>query len=222
MVHSPAERAALRLRFGIVAGETLVALLPGSRRSEIRVLAPRLAAAAELLKADRAVRCIAVVPRELAAEARSHFPESIEILTDCAGDLLRASDAAIVKTGTASLEAALAGTPHVAVYDVTVAKRIEWCLLWAWKRIPFYAMPNIILEREAVPELLGLKCQPRKIATALLRLLNDQGARDAMRRDYAEIARELGAELEVPPTERAAQILEEMLSETRQPAVPTV
>jgi lipid-A-disaccharide synthase len=74
---------------------------------------------------------------ELVHEARSHLPASIDVVTDCASDLLAAADAAIVKTGTASLEAALSGTPHVAVYDVSWATRIEWCLFWAWRKIPF-------------------------------------------------------------------------------------
>jgi lipid-A-disaccharide synthase len=89
-------------------------LLPGSRLSEIKVLAPRTAKAAEIIKADTAARFVAVVPAELAAETRSHLPASIDVVTDCATDVLAAADAAIVKTGTASLEAALSGTPHVA------------------------------------------------------------------------------------------------------------
>ncbi len=135
-------------------------------------------------------------------------------MTDCAPDLLQASDAAIVKTGTSSLEAALAGVPHVAVYDVSIVGRIEWCLLWAWKRIRFYAMPNIILQREAVPEFIGLKCQPAKIAAAVNGLLDDGPVRRKMMQDYALIRQALGSELPVAPTERTAQILEEMLHET--------
>ena len=131
-----------------------------------------------------------------------------------------AADAAIVKTGTATLEAVLADTPQVAVYDASVAGRIEWCLLWAWRRIPFIAMPNIILQREAVPELIGLNCQPEKIAQALLRVLKDEAARDDMLRDYALIRQALGSELLMAPTERTAQIVEEMLSETMERVEP--
>jgi lipid-A-disaccharide synthase len=141
-------------------------------------------------------------------------------VSDCANELLLASDAAIVKTGTGTLEAVLAGTPQVAVYDVSVPGRIEWCLLWAWRRIPYIAMPNIILQREAVPELIGLNCQPEKIAQALVRVLKDETARDNMLRDYALIRQALGSELLMPPTERTAQIVEEMLSEAMGRAEP--
>jgi lipid-A-disaccharide synthase len=212
-----AERDELRRKFGIGASETLVALLPGSRVSELRVLAPKMAKAAELIAKDHPVRFIAVVPKEVAQEARVHLPPSIPIFTDCASDLLSASDAAIVKTGTASLEAVLAGIPHVTVYDVSKTLRAEWCLLWAWRRIPFYAMPNIILEREVVPELIGLKCQPRKIADALNRVMTDESIRRRMLDDYALIRQALGSELPVPATERTAQIVEEMLNETAIP-----
>jgi lipid-A-disaccharide synthase len=219
-IRTPGERPALRLKFGIAPNDTLVALLPGSRPSEIRVLASRMAKAASIVNAQTRVQFIAVVPRELADEARSHLPPSIQIVSDCAKELLLASDAAIVKTGTGTLEAVLAGAPQVAVYDVSVTTRIEWCLLWAWRRIPFIAMPNIILQREAVPELIGLNCQPEKIAQALVRVLKDEAARDKMLRDYALIRQALGSELLMPATERTAQIVEEMLREATGRAEP--
>ncbi len=120
-----------------------------------------------------------------------------------------------MKTGTVSLEAAIADTPQVAIYDVSIATRIEWCLLWAWRRIPFYAMPNIILQREAVPELIGLACTPEKIAAALARLLSSETTRLQMRQDYALMRQALGSELPLPATEHTAQIVEEMLAEVK-------
>ena len=74
-------------------------------------------------------------------------------------------------------------------------------------------MPNIILQREAVPELIGLNCQPEKIAQALVRVLTDKTTREKILWDYALIRQALGSELETSPTERTAQIVEEMLSE---------
>lgn len=213
-----AEKTAFRARFGVEKNETLIALLPGSRQSEIRLLSGKMADAAELVRKDFPARFIAVAPEEVAADARSHLPASIEVATDCAGELLLAADAAIVKTGTASLEAVLAGTPHVAVYDVAWATRLEWCLLWAWQRIPYLAMPNIILQREAVPELIGPKCTAQKIAAALRTLLTDEAVRRRMRADYAEIRRALGSELPILPTQRTAQMVEEMMADAAAPA----
>ncbi|HEY2124231.1 MAG TPA: hypothetical protein VGG94_02110 [Chthoniobacterales bacterium] len=215
----PGEAAAARAKFALAPNELLVALFPGSRPSEVRVLAPRMAGTAQIVKAQMPARFVAAVPRELQEEARRYFPSSVEIVTDCARELLLAADAAVIKTGTGTLEAVLAGTPQVAVYDVSIIGRIEWCLLWSWRWVPFIAMPNIILQREAVPELIGLQCQPEKIARALLRLLTDAEAKEKMLRDYALIAQALGSELPILPTERTAQIVEEMLSEMSAGAV---
>ena len=215
MERVPAVQDRLRLRsnFSPDPNEKLVALLPGSRRSEIRVLAPRIAKAAALVRAQIPVRFVVTVPRESLTEARSYFPSEIRVTSDCAIELLHAADAAIVKTGTATLEAALTDTPQVAVYDVSTIGRIEWCLLWAWRRIPFIAMPNIILQRKVVPELIGVNCQPEKIAHELIELLNNDRRREAMRSEYALIRRALGSDLSFAPTERTAQIVEEMLDE---------
>ena len=205
----------MRAEFGVDENQSLIALFPGSRRSEIRILAPRLARTAELLRAHRSMRFIAVVPKQMRLEARSYLPEWIPILTDRAGDLLLASDVAIVKTGTATLEAVLAGAPQIAIYDGSAVQRVEWFLLWTWKRIKYIAMPNVILQRMAVPELLGLDCRPEKIERAVVSLLDDETVRSRMLSDYSEISRALGSELPVPATERTAQILEEMLREVK-------
>ncbi|HEV7868822.1 MAG TPA: hypothetical protein VGO90_14135 [Chthoniobacteraceae bacterium] len=218
LARGESRRAKLRAEFGVNDGESLVALLPGSRRSEIRVLAPHLANTAELICAERspsATRFVAVVPELMRSEARSWFPASIPILADRAADLLLACDVAVVKTGTATLEAALADAPQVAIYDLPPAQILEWAVLWAWKRIPFIAMPNIILQRRAVPELLGPACRPGRIAAAVSLLLDDRCAREQMLSDYAEIRRALGSELPASATQRTAEILEEMLAEKK-------
>jgi len=216
-IPDPGERPVLRRMFGIEPNETLVALMPGSRLSEIQILAPRMTQAAAIVSKHTRAQFIAVVPKELVNEARSHLSPSIRVLSDCAMNLLLASDAAIVKTGTATLEAALVGTPQVTVYDASVIGRIEWCLLWAWRRIPFIAMPNIILQREAVPELIGLHCQPEKIANALIRILKERDVRDKILQDYGLVRQALGSDLAVTPTERTAAIVEEMLNEVMEP-----
>lgn len=216
-IPDPGERPGLRRMFGIEPDQTLVALLPGSRMSEIRILAPRMTQAAAIVSKHTRAQFIAVVPKELINEARSHLSPSIRVLSDCAMNLLLASDAAIVKTGTATLEAALVGTPQVTVYDASVIGRIEWCLLWAWRRIPFIAMPNIILQREAVPELIGLHCRPEKIANALIRILKDRSVHDKIVQDYSLVRQALGSDLAVAPTERTAAIVEEMLNEVMEP-----
>jgi len=212
-----AQRETERSKFGVAGNETLIALLPGSRSTEVVVLAPRMAEAAGIVRSSLpniALRFFAVVPPELVEETRSYLPDNITLVSDRAQELLLAADAAVVKTGTGTLEAVVAGTPQVAIYDVSVATRIEWCLLWAWRWVPFVAMPNIILGREVVPEFIGVRCQPARIANALTGLLTDPNKRQKMLHDYALIRRALGSELDTPPTERTAEIVEEMLNES--------
>jgi lipid-A-disaccharide synthase len=209
------ERAKLRAEFGAADGEKLVALFPGSRRPELRILAPRLAEAARILRLKFHARFVAAVPEELAALARRHFPAWVTVVADRASDALAACDAAIVKSGTVTLEAAVLGAPQVVVYDFDLVRRAEWLLLWAWKRIPFAAMPNVILQRMAVPELLGLDCRPAAIAFAVEELLANDVQRGRMLRDYEEVRRAIGSELPQAPTVRVAEIVEEMVRAPR-------
>jgi lipid-A-disaccharide synthase len=212
-------RSALRERFGVRPDEKLIALLPSSRRTELQVIGRRMGQVAEILRKDRPLRFIAVLPRELAGEGPAHLPPFVELVSDCATELLHAADAAIVKTGTASLEAVIADVPQVAIYDATWVGRTEWALLWAWKRIPFLAMPNIILQRLAVPEYIGVKCRATSIAKSMAPLIDDGPARSKMLEEYRLIREALGAKLPVSPTLRTAQIVEEMLQEANGSAV---
>ena len=210
-VRGSRSRELLRREFGVEPDEKMVALLPGSRPSEIRILGPRLAAAAEILSRDRAIKFFVPVPAPLVEKARAHFPPSIQVIVDRASDVLLACDVAVVKTGSATLEAAVAGAPQVTVYDFGWVSRIEWLLLWMWKKIPFIAMPNIILQRPLVPELLGLTCRPEASAAEVNRLLENEEDRCLMEKGYKEIRSHLGENLPFRATGRTVEILEEML-----------
>ena len=207
-------RAALRKEFGTGENEKLIALLPGSRMSEISCLGPRLAAAAELLRGQiPGAHFAAAVSQSRLEAVKRHLPEWVKIVPERAADVLYACDAAIVKSGTATLEAAVIGAPQVMVYDLPWIGRFEWLFLWMWKRnVPFIAMPNVILQRLAIRELLGFECTPEKIAQTITGLLNDAPTREKMASDYREIREKLGAALPKPATLRTAEILEEMVS----------
>jgi lipid-A-disaccharide synthase len=205
------DRDVLRREFGVQPGEKLVALLPGSRISEINVLSPRMAAAAKILSAKGGVKFVVPVPAPLVEKARPFFPPEFPVLVGRASEALRASDAAMVKMGSATLEAAVIGAPQVAVYDFGFLSRIEWLLLWTWKKIPYIAMPNIILQRKLVTELLGLECRPDKIAAEIDQLLQNPEAKETMENGYQEIRTHLGGDLPMSASDRTAQILVEMI-----------
>jgi lipid-A-disaccharide synthase len=160
-----------------------VALLPASRKSEVCTLAPRLRKAAEILRRKESTDFVAAVSASLEQAARQLLPPWIRILVNRTTEVLLSSDVAAVKTGPATLEAAVAGTPQVAIYAVSFLKKLEWCLLWAWKGIRYFAMPDIILQRNAVPELISLASRPDRIARAVMSLLEDLHLRNRMSRD---------------------------------------
>jgi lipid-A-disaccharide synthase len=211
----PARRAELRREFGVAENEKLVALLPGSRMAEVKCLAPRLAAAAEIFREKKGVRFIVATPQNRLETARKFFPDRIKIVGERAAEALLACDAAVVKSGSATLEAAVLGAPQVVVYDFPWIGRIEWLFLWMWKKnVPFIAMPNVILQRMAVQELLGPGCTPAAIAKSVTALLEDEPLRARLARDCDEIRRALGSELGKPGSLRTAEILDEMLAQT--------
>jgi lipid-A-disaccharide synthase len=163
------------------------------------------------------LKFVVAVPEPLYEMTRACFPAEFPVIVDRASDALCACDAAVVKMGSATLEAAVMGAPQVAVYDLGAAARLEWVLLWMWKRIPFIAMPNIILQRLCIPELLGLNCRPELIADGIQRLLNDAAAREQMLAGYAEIRDHLGAQSRLSATEKTVKILEDMLGVSSDP-----
>jgi lipid-A-disaccharide synthase len=187
-------RSAARATLGVDAEATLVALLPGSRRSEIRYIAPRLfAAAAEMSRTRPALRFVVPVVAGLrdAVEAlrMQHAPEAAITLVDGgAHDALAACDVALVASGTATLEAALFKRPMVVVY---VMHFLSWPLGKLMHYQPWISLPNILLRDHAVPELLQGEATPAKIAAAAFKWLDDPRAAESLRVRFEGIHRAL-------------------------------
>src|SRR5262249_3068329 len=116
-------------------------------------------------------------------------------------DALAAADAAIVSSGTATVEAALLDAPMVVVYRVTP---LTAALAKPLVRTKFFSMVNLIAEMRVVPELIQEEFTPQKVAGETIRLLQDESARRALRAGLAEVRQRLG-----PPgaVERAADAL---------------
>lgn len=187
----PAPRAAVRAALGETGDAPLVALLPGSRRAEVREHAgPMIGAARDLLAGGIACAFApapdAATPRimDLAAEAGCRVPPP----GITARDVLAAADAAIVASGTATLEAALSGTPLVAVYRLDP---IGSLVARAALRIPWVSLPNWIAGRAVVPELLLGEATADRIARAARDLLEPATA-SSVRRDLALVRDRLG------------------------------
>ncbi len=207
----PTPRDELRDEFKVEKSQKLIALLPGSRALELRTIAPPVVGAAAILKERSDLKFIAAAPQNGAQKLRRYLPDWIEIVENRAAELFAACDAAIVKSGTSTLEAAVANAPQVVVYDVPALLHLQVRLTGLRRKIPFVAMPNIIAERAIVPELLGENCRPAKIAAAIGLLLENEEKAAQMRAEYAQVRRALGAELPYTATHKTADLVEEMV-----------
>ena len=183
-------RAASRAALGIGADETLVALLPGSRRAEVQYIAPRLFGAAAAMSRSRpGLRFVVPVVTGLrhAVEPlrRQYAPDAaITLLDGRAHEALAACDLALVASGTATLEAALFKRPMVVVYVMHV---LNWQMGKRMSYQPWVSLPNILLREFAVPELLQGDATPAKISAAAFKWLDDPAAADALRARFEGI-----------------------------------
>ncbi|NUZ06220.1 lipid-A-disaccharide synthase [Piscinibacter koreensis] len=204
-------RTAARESLGVAPDETLVALLPGSRRAEIQYIAPRLFAAAALMQRERpALRFVVpVVPglRHLVEPLRrQHAPNAtIELLDGRAYDALAACDVTLVASGTATLEAALFKRPMVVVYAMHA---LTYQMSKRMKYQPWVALPNILLRDFAVPELLQGEASGAKIAAAAFKWLDDPSSCEQLAARFAT----LHAELRRDTARMATDAIEEVLS----------
>ncbi len=176
-------RAEARAALKVGDDETLIAVLPGSRRSEIQYVAPRLfGAAREIAKARPGTRFVVPVVTGLRHVIepirRQYAPEvAIELLDGRAHQALAACDVALVASGTATLEAALFKRPLVVVYAMHA---ISWQMGKRMHYQPWISLPNILLRDFAVPELLQRDASPEKIAAAAFKWLDDPAACEAL------------------------------------------
>lgn len=146
-----------------------IAILPGSRRKEVKMNLPAmLDAAAELGDAYEYVLPVAstIHPGWLASRLRTS-PQRIHLVTDSFATMLHAR-ASIVASGTATVEAALAGNPFVVVYRVSP---VTWNLGRRLLKVPFVAMPNLIAGKQVVPELLQQDFTSKNVVASLRPLL---------------------------------------------------
>jgi len=205
MAHAGTRRAAREL-LKIRGAAPVFALLPGSRLSEIELHAPLVLDAAAHITASRpdAQFLVQLVSRatreafEMAIYRGSHSGLPLTLLYGHATDALRAADVALVASGTATLEAALARCPHVIFYRVSslTARIVARKLL-----LPYVGLPNVLAGRFVVPELLQTDATPRNLAQAALNLFDDSLVRrrletlfgqmgDALRADTGQVAAE--------------------------------
>ena len=182
-----------------------IAILPGSRRSEISHCLPKMLEAAKRFP-DFAIR-VAAAPGVDDSFYAKWLPADVPLTRDTYS-LVAHAHAAIVNSGTATLETALLGCPQVAVYHVGCPRLFG--LFWrTFFKMRLFTLPNIILGREAIREKLALHFTVDEVAEELSRLLHDEAYRQRMLTDYAEIAQLLG---DTPAPVNAAKIIVQNIS----------
>ncbi|OXR49376.1 lipid-A-disaccharide synthase [Pusillimonas sp. T2] len=189
------DRIQMRKQLGLDAGARVLAVLPGSRASEIRLLAPRFLQAARILQTqDPALQLL--VPM-VNAQRRAEFEailaaypvRNLKIIDrsttagrPAAWDAMEAADAVLVASGTATLETALFKRPMVISYVLSPLMR----RLMAWKSgqekpyVPWVGLPNVLLNDFAVPELLQDDATPEKLADATWAALTDKARAETL------------------------------------------
>lgn len=191
------ERRAARRRALHVGGEgPVIALLPGSRRSEVTRLAPLLAAAREAIDRERAARRLA--PASWIVGRAEHVdPSWLRPLRGAATidegldgrAALELADVALAASGTVTMEAALLGVPTVVVYKTNA---LTFAIARRLIKVEHIAMANLILGRRLFPELLQDAATPSAIAEEVLRLTEPGPTRQAVDAGLAELRARLG------------------------------
>ena len=186
------DRAAFFAEAGLDPARPLVALLPGSRRGEVQRLLPPMAA----LVADWAVRrpevqwVVPVAPSLDPGVLRAGFPGLPVTLVEGRSYAARAhADAALVASGTATLETALLGTPFAMTYRLNP---LTYLMARRLVKLPFVSLPNLVAGRGVVQELLQGEVNPERMGQVLAGLLDPAQAQD-LRAGLAEVRGQLGA-----------------------------
>lgn len=207
---APPESAdAAKRRLSLDASKPVIALLPGSRGSEVsRLVETFMAAAAKLLAADARLQFVLPVarpklkPQIEAAMARHGLADAVHLLDGQSIEAMEAADLVILASGTAVLEAALLGKPCIALYRLAplsafIVRRFK--LL----KLDYVTLPNNLTSEPLVPELLQEQAEPDALFREAKALLDDAPRRAAIRDGFAKLREELAQDA----SERAADAI---------------
>lgn len=188
-----------------------VAILPGSRVSEIEALLPVMLEAARLLASELPVEIRLIkaptVPRDLVDEMIDLAGLPVEIVSEERFQAIADSHLALCASGTATLEVGLLGVPMMVLYRLG-----SWTYLLAKMlvHLPYVSLVNLVLGEKVVPELIQGRANPESIVAEAEEILTDEGVRDRMRAGLASLRAKLG---EGGASRRAAREVAELLRE---------
>ena len=191
-------------------GEVLVALLPGSRRQEVSRILPRMLEVTQNFpEAEFVVAGTGTLPDAFYQKFLQDYPD-VRLVKGETYELLHRADAALVKSGTSTLETALIGTPQVVCYagnplSYAIARRVV--------QVPYISLVNLVLDRLLVRELIQHELNRSNLRESLAAILDPEKAAE-IRAGYAELRAKLG---EGGASKRAAEAIVSFLSPTDRP-----
>ena len=168
----------------------IIALLPGSRMGELRWHLDTMLKTAQLMQKSLP-ECLFLLPVNNQAnygyalsQLRNYHALNVRLIIGHSHDVINASDICLLASGTASLEAALYKKPMVVMYKTSW---FSWLILKRMHLIPFVALPNILLGKLLVPELLQYEASPQKLAQKLLAVCSDKKYLNNLSGEYKKL-----------------------------------
>jgi lipid-A-disaccharide synthase len=204
----PDSRESFLRRYALDPALPALSVLPGSRQGEAARHLPAVLDAVSRLTERRKLNVILAASSTTGAAffRQRIFGSPVTIVENETSNALAHADAALIASGTATVEAALAGTPMVVFYEVSKA---TWLLGKPLVRTPYYSMVNLLAGRRIVPELIQSECRGGRLAEEVGRLLDDPATARKMREDLGSIR--MALEGSRPAAVRAAEAICERL-----------
>lgn len=205
------DRAAARAALGLDPAATVVAILPGSRQSEVDQLSLRFFRAAALVHAAQpAIQFVvpavpALRPAIEAAVRAAGMAQQVKMVTGQSHTVLAACDVTLIASGTATLEAALFKRPMVIAYHMNW---LSWQIMRRKKLQPWVGLPNILCRDFVVPELLQEAASPANMATELLAWLDAPERITALQHRFTALHAELQRDTAALATDAIQKVLE--------------
>ena len=205
---------AFRLRHGIAADAPLLCILPGSRAGEVRRMLPVFGEALRLLQ-DKHPGLSAVIPvvdsvADLVSDLTRDWPPHLVIDMAERFDAFAAANGAMAKSGTVTLELALAGVPMVVAYRISPLS--AFLVRRMGISVEHASLVNLLAGREVAPECLQEECTPENIAARADEILGSEQVRARQRQAFKDVMKALG-ERNPPPSERAAKVVLGMIGD---------
>ncbi len=193
-------------KFGLLESKTTIALLPGSRKQEIKNILPVMLEASILINKNMANAqfVIAKSPQldlDIYNRIISKAFIDLKIIEGKTYDCLNIADFCLVASGTATLETAIMQRPFVVIYKMNL---LNYLLYRPQVKVPYIGMVNIVAGRKIVPEFIQFKARPKEISEQVLKILQNPAQLEQMKNDLTLVKSLLG---EKGASRRAAQII---------------